>query len=94
MLEDILENEEQVFGEKLQNVKYIDRIGVYGVIINNEDKIAVLKTETGYFYIINLQCNTSFKIEEGKELIWIDSYECMRSLPLEHQSWAVSQAIK
>ena len=148
MMKNFLENGEKIFGEKLQNVEYIDRSGVYGVIINKEGKVAVLKTTTGYFllpgggiennethkeclerelveelgckidiakyigkasmyhlaknnkyivgigyfYIVNLQCNTNYKIEEDKELLWIDPYECMKCLPLEHQSWAVSKA--
>ena len=150
MIENLLENEEKIFGEKLENINYIHRSGVYGVIVNNEGKVAVLKTTTGYFllpgggiennetqkqclerevmeevgcrihigkyigkaslyhlaknnkyilgigyfYIVNLQCNTNYKIEKDKELIWMDPYECINCLPLEHQSWAVSKSIK
>jgi len=37
---------------------------------------------------------TDYKIEEDKELIWIDPYECTKYLSLEHQSWAVLKAIE
>ena len=150
MIENLLEDEEKIFGEKLENIKYIHRSGVYGVIVNNEGKVAVLKTITGYFllpgggiennethkeclerecleeigcrinvdkylgkasmyhlskqnkyilgigyfYMVNLQCNSKYEIEKDKELVWMDPYECMKCLPLENQAWAVSKAIK
>lgn len=42
-------DDEKVFGEKLNGVSYIDRSGVYGIVINVEGKIATIKTPTGYF---------------------------------------------
>jgi 8-oxo-dGTP diphosphatase len=41
--------DEKTFGEKLENVNYIERIGIYGIFINDEGKIATIKTPTGYF---------------------------------------------
>ncbi|MCU9813306.1 hypothetical protein [Paraclostridium sp. AKS81] len=41
---------EKSFGEKIQDINYIDRIGAYGVILNEENKVAVVKTKKGYFY--------------------------------------------
>ena len=31
-------NDAKIFGEKLDGVEYIDRIAVYGIVINNEGK--------------------------------------------------------
>ncbi|MBZ9621439.1 NUDIX domain-containing protein [Clostridium sp. FP2] len=41
--------DEKVFGEKLNGVNYIDRTGVYGIVINYDGKIATIKTLSGYF---------------------------------------------
>jgi len=41
--------DEKTFGEMLENVNYIERIGIYGIFINDERKIATIKTPTGYF---------------------------------------------
>ena len=40
---------ETVFGEKLQGINYTERAGAYAVILNNERKVALIKTSTGYF---------------------------------------------
>lgn len=40
---------ERIFGEKLNNVEYISRTGVYGIAYNNQGMIGVIKTPTGYF---------------------------------------------
>jgi 8-oxo-dGTP diphosphatase len=37
------------FGVRVDEVKYIDRPGVYAVIENEDEQIAVIKTGTGYF---------------------------------------------
>lgn len=39
---------QKTFGEKLKDIEYIDRIGVYALIFKN-DKIAVIKLPGGYF---------------------------------------------
>jgi 8-oxo-dGTP diphosphatase len=146
---DAVNSDEKVFGEKLSGVNYIDRIGVYGIVIDNEGKIATIKTPTGYFlpgggieigethkecierefieetgfevliekyigmaslyhisktnqylhgigyfYTVNLKSMTNKKTEEDHELIWIEQGKCVRSLFLEHQAWAVSEALK
>jgi 8-oxo-dGTP diphosphatase len=40
---------QKVFGEKLDGETYVVREGVYGVVLNDEDKIAVVKNPFGYF---------------------------------------------
>ncbi|MBZ9689361.1 NUDIX domain-containing protein [Clostridium estertheticum] len=142
-------DDEKVFGEKLNDVNYIDRGAVYGIVINDEGKIATIKTPTGYFlpgggiedeethreclerefieetgykikigrnigkaslyhlskinqylhgigyfYFVNLESKTSNKIEEDHQLLWIESGNCIKCLFLEHQAWAVSEALK
>ncbi|HEY8890342.1 MAG TPA: NUDIX domain-containing protein [Clostridium sp.] len=149
MPETVINEYGKVFGEKLNGVNYIDRAGVYGIAINDEDKIATIKTPTGYFlpgggiengethkeclerefieetgyeisienyigkaslyhiskanqylhgigyfYIVNLKCKTNEKIEEDHELLWIEIGECIKCLFLEHQAWAVAEALK
>lgn len=149
MSENAVNSDEKVFGQKLSGVGYIDRIGVYGIAIDNEGKIATIKTPTGYFlpgggieigetnkecierefieetgfevsiekyigkaslyhlsktnkyfhgigyfYIVNLKSMTNKKTEDDHELLWIRPDECVRSLFLEHQAWAVSEALK
>lgn len=42
---------EKSFGEKIQNINYIDRVGAYGLILNEENKVAVVKTKKGYFLL-------------------------------------------
>jgi 8-oxo-dGTP diphosphatase len=49
MLENTLDNDEKTFGEKIKDIEYIDRIGVYGIAINVEGKVSTIKTPTGYF---------------------------------------------
>lgn len=49
MSNDLFDTEEKVFGQKLDNIEYTDRIGVYGIVINEEGNIAVIKTPGGYF---------------------------------------------
>lgn len=38
-----------IFGEKLEGIEYINRIGVYGIVFNNEGKIALIKTPGEFF---------------------------------------------
>ena len=40
---------EKVFGERVEGATYVVREGVYGVVLNYEDKIAVVKNSFGYF---------------------------------------------
>ncbi len=49
MFQSYLDNDENIFGEKLDNVEYADRIGIYGIAFNKEGKIATIKTARGYF---------------------------------------------
>lgn len=149
MLENTLDNDEKTFGERLEGIEYIERIGVYGIVINNEGKVATIKTPTGYFlpgggiengethkecidrefieetgyevdvkryigrsslyhisktnqylygigyfYIVDLKCKTNYKIEDDHDLLWIEPGKCIIRLFLEHQAWAVSEALK
>lgn len=49
MIDSNLNIDEKIFGEKLENIEYIDRRAVYGIVVNDEGEIAVIKTPTGYF---------------------------------------------
>ena len=40
---------EKVFGERVVGEAYVVREGVYGVVLNDEDKAAVVKNPFGYF---------------------------------------------
>lgn len=40
---------ESVFGEKIENQTYIDRKGVYAIILNEHHQIATVKLPHGYF---------------------------------------------
>lgn len=48
-MQDILDVDEIILGEKVNNVDYYERKAVYGIVINNEIKIATIKTPKGYF---------------------------------------------
>lgn len=139
---------EKSFGEKIQDINYIDRVGAYGVILNEDNKVAVVKTKKGYFLLggrveneetheecIKRECSEEVGIdvvvknfickggkydyigsigyfygigyfyfaefidiaskakEKGHELLWIDIQDCCKYIHLEHQKWAVHQAI-
>lgn len=47
----------------------------------------------GYFYLAHLNGKTSEPIEEDHELVWLDIDKAYEKLFLEHQAWAVSQAV-
>lgn len=149
MQKDYFNEDEVTFGEKLDNVDYFERKAVYGIVISDEGKIAIIKTPRGYFlpgggiennenheqclerefmeeigyeikignyigrssfyhksktyrylhaigffYFANLKNKISNGIEKDHELVWLEPNECINGLFLEHQSWAVSKAIK
>ncbi|WP_186430416.1 NUDIX domain-containing protein [Clostridium sp. BSD9I1] len=149
MIENILNNDEKIFGKKLDGVGYIDRIAVYGIVTDGEGKVAVIKTPAGYFlpgggmeneethkecierefieetgykieiqkfigraslyhisktkqylrgigyfYIVSLENYYAAPIEKDHKLIWLEPNECIKSLFLEHQAWAVSESLK
>jgi ADP-ribose pyrophosphatase len=41
--------EESEFGNKVDGVQYKEREGVYGIILNSDKEIALVKTNKGYF---------------------------------------------
>lgn len=139
---------EKSFGEKIQDINYIDRVGAYGVILNEENKVAVVKTKKGYFLLggrveneetheecIKRECSEEVGMdvvvknfickggkydyidsigyfygigyfyfaefidiaskpkEKGHELLWVHIQDCCKYIHLEHQQWAVHQAI-
>ena len=147
MLQSYLDTNKNIFGEKLDNVEYMDRRGVYGVVLNKNGKIATIKTsggyflpgggienienhkeclerefmeETGYeievekyigqsalyhisrsgqyiygignFYFVSLKNKTCSEIEKDHEMLWMEPNECIKSLFLEHQVWAIAKA--
>lgn len=42
---------EKSFGGKLPGIDYRDRTGAYGIWLNNENKIPVIKTAIGFFLL-------------------------------------------
>ncbi|KAB3529423.1 NUDIX hydrolase [Alkaliphilus serpentinus] len=54
-------HEDIVFGERIMDTNYLQRRGAYGVLINNEGKIAFIKVRDGYFL-------PGGGIEEGEDL--------------------------
>lgn len=48
-MQDILDIDEIILGEKVDNIEYYERKAVYGIVINDEIKIATIKTPRGYF---------------------------------------------
>jgi len=149
MVDNNIHGEEKVFGEKLEGIEYIDRVGAYGIAFNEEGRVAVVRTSTGYFlpggglegdeshkecierefieetgykallnefigkaskyhysdtlkyymqgigYFYNVIMEEKYTedIEFDHELVWLTVEECMKLLFLEHQAWAVSQAV-
>jgi 8-oxo-dGTP diphosphatase len=49
MIDKTLNNEEKIFGIKIDNVEYFEREAVYGIFITSEGKVAVIQTPGGYF---------------------------------------------
>ena len=144
-----IDSKEKVFGEKLKDVQYKDRIGVYGILFNSEGQVAAIKTPTGYFlpgggleeeecheacikrecaeelgfkvsvkeylgkasyyhisktsqylhgighfYIIDMVSEAPAVMEDNNELVWLEPMQCAKVLFLEHQAWAVMEAVK
>lgn len=42
---------EKSFGEKLPGIDYRDRIGAYGIAFDNENRVPVVQTSTGFFLL-------------------------------------------
>lgn len=49
MVNELETEKEEVFGEKIEGINYVIREGVYGVVINEQGKIAVVKNQYGFF---------------------------------------------
>lgn len=48
----------------------------------------------GYFYYAYpLTNHLDLQTEEDNQLMWLEAEECLKKLYLEHQSWAVKQAV-
>lgn len=47
----------------------------------------------GYFYFADLIEKSAEPTEEDHELVWLDIEDCCEKLFLEHQAWAVKQAV-
>ena len=76
-------------GYEIEIGKYIGNASLY-----HKTKTGEYKKGIGHFYIVNLTYDTKNKIEEDHDLIWLDSNECSKYLFLEHQAWAVLEALK
>lgn len=48
---------------------------------------------TGFFYFAEMNIKKNNGIEKDHKLVWLESSECINSLFLEHQSWAVAKAM-
>lgn len=139
---------EKSFGDRIKDVVYKYREGVYAIIVDDESKVAIVKTKKGYFMLggglkenetheacIKRECLeevgmdviikdfickggkyswvdgigymygigyfyfakskgiTSNPIEKDHELVWIDIKKCSKNMYLEHQAWALQQAL-
>ena len=76
-------------GYKIEIGRYIGNASLY-----HKTKTGEYKKGIGHFYIVNLTYDTKNKIEEDHDLIWLDINECCKNLFLEHQVWAVLEALK
>lgn len=68
---------ESVFGEKIENQIYIDRKGVYAIILNENNQIATVKLPHGYFLP-----GGGIEGDESKE-------SCLKRECLEELGWEV-----
>ena len=68
---------EAVFGEKLADQTYIDRKGVYAIIMNEKNEVATVKLPHGYFLP-----GGGLEGEESKEA-------CLRRECLEELGWEI-----
>lgn len=75
-------------GYEIEVEKYIGRSSLYHNSKSNRCLYAI-----GFFYFVSLKDRKNGGIEDDHELIWLESQECINSLSLEHQSWAVSKAM-
>ena len=41
---------DDVFGEKLSGQTYVDREGVYAIILNDKNEVATIRLPHGYFF--------------------------------------------
>ncbi len=48
----------------------------------------------GYFYLARSLGQVAAPQEADHELVWMDAEQCIASLFLEHQAWAVEQALQ
>jgi 8-oxo-dGTP diphosphatase len=49
MIKEIDADKEMIFGDKIQGIDYIVRVGAYGVMLNEAGHVAVMKTPYGHF---------------------------------------------
>ncbi|MPM63116.1 hypothetical protein SDC9_109996 [bioreactor metagenome] len=76
-------------GYKIGIQKFIGRASLYHI-----SKTKQYLRGIGYFYIVSLENYYAAPIENYHKLIWIEPNECIKSLFLEHQAWAVSESLK
>ncbi|HAQ41723.1 MAG TPA: DNA mismatch repair protein MutT [Clostridiales bacterium] len=75
-------------GYEIEVGRYIGRSSLY-----HRSKSKRYIYAIGFFYYASLKDKINDGIEDDHELIWMDPKECISSLALEHQSWAVSKSI-
>ncbi|WP_241964575.1 NUDIX hydrolase [Paraliobacillus zengyii] len=77
-------------GMDIKIVYYIGRANRY-FYSTNEFKYYLSK---GYFYVCEIEKKVSKPIEEDHFLKWIEPSQAIKILFHEHQSWAISEALK
>ncbi|MDF2946436.1 MAG: hydrolase, family [Bacillales bacterium] len=72
------------FGNRLQGINYTDRISVYAITFNNDNKVPVVKTPNGYFLLgggiesneTHKDCLTRECLEEAGLSIEVKEFIC------------------
>ncbi len=78
---------EKVFGEKLKEVEYKDRVGAYAIILNEDNNLLTVKTDKGYFLLGGkIESNENYKdcikrecIEEAGLEVEVKEFICKAS---------------
>ncbi len=77
MVNDLSMEKEEVFGEKIKDINYVVRKGVYGVTFNKHRQVAMVRNQYGYFL-------PGGGIEEGENF-----EECLRREFIEETGYSI-----
>ncbi|PKM70597.1 MAG: DNA mismatch repair protein MutT [Chloroflexi bacterium HGW-Chloroflexi-4] len=75
---------EKSFGNKLNNIEYHDRVGGYCIIFDQNGRVAIIRTATGYFLLgggldnneTHEECITRECVEEAGLLVSVNHFVC------------------